>query len=400
MLSIKGMATLSLSNSVNNTLTALMKYVTNPEKTDRGERIFRYKCHEGMEDAEFAYALALFQDRTRKKAQSKIVAYNVIQSFVPGEITAEKANLLGRELADRLTDGQCAYLVCTHPYGSHIHNHIILSPVDLDCSCRMLCNRVRGNNFVDIPWIHGQICRENGLSLMKEPGSDPDRTQGAYQINWKSQLCMAIDRAMEKGPASWEELLETLRNDGWIMKRVRKTMMAKRPEWKRSIAMERLDLYHREQWLRDVLAGKKEHRPRKRAASPVGRTGRAAVGPVQGEEKIGSGAPVREGEDLSAQLRRRVLEADTAGIRLDRRRIEETAAYLAEKKVYTYGALCERAEEASKRFSVLADRIKQADTRMREIRQVQQLLDICAQSEEVYRGWKNSRFREKYRSAH
>ena len=55
----------------------------------------------------------------------EVIAYHIIQSFKPGEITPEKANELGYELAIRFTKGKHAFVVSTHTDKEHIHNHII-----------------------------------------------------------------------------------------------------------------------------------------------------------------------------------------------------------------------------------------------------------------------------------
>ena len=55
-----------------------------------------------------------------------MIAYQIRQSFKPGEITAEEANKVGYELAMRFTKGKYAFIVATHTDREHIHNHIIL----------------------------------------------------------------------------------------------------------------------------------------------------------------------------------------------------------------------------------------------------------------------------------
>lgn len=48
-----------------------------------------------------------------------MIAYHLRQSFRPGEISPEEANRLGRELAQRFTKGNHAYIVCTHIDKTH-----------------------------------------------------------------------------------------------------------------------------------------------------------------------------------------------------------------------------------------------------------------------------------------
>lgn len=62
-----------------------------------------------------------------------MIAYQIRQSFKPGEITAEEANRVGYELALAFTKGRHAFIVATHTDRVHIHNHIIFNSTSLDC---------------------------------------------------------------------------------------------------------------------------------------------------------------------------------------------------------------------------------------------------------------------------
>ena len=55
-------------------------------------------------------------------AGDDVLAYQVRQSFKPGEITPEEANRLGVEFAQRFTKGSHAFIVCTHIDKAHVHN--------------------------------------------------------------------------------------------------------------------------------------------------------------------------------------------------------------------------------------------------------------------------------------
>ena len=58
-----------------------------------------------------------------------VIAYQIRQSFKPGEITPEEANKVGYETAMRFTKGKHAFIVATHVDRAHIHNHIICAPI-------------------------------------------------------------------------------------------------------------------------------------------------------------------------------------------------------------------------------------------------------------------------------
>ena len=112
----------------------ILDYAANPEKTDGGRLISSYGCDSRVADAEFMLAKRQYVAATgRSRGRDDVLAYQVRQSFCPGEITPEEANRLGVEFAKRFTKGSHAFIVCTHIDKAHVHNHIIWSAVDLSC---------------------------------------------------------------------------------------------------------------------------------------------------------------------------------------------------------------------------------------------------------------------------
>lgn len=116
----------SKGQSVIKSLTERTDYVKNPEKTENCALIYAYGCTPQLVAAEFALSKRIYAQRTGRKAPG-VIAYHIRQSFKPGEITPEEANLVGRELAERFLKGKHAYIVCTHTDKRHIHNHIIFN---------------------------------------------------------------------------------------------------------------------------------------------------------------------------------------------------------------------------------------------------------------------------------
>ena len=108
-------------------------YAKNPEKTDDGTYISSYGCDPHTADAEFLFSKRQYKAITGREQKSDVIAYQVRQSFRPGEITPEDANKLGYEFASRFLKGKHAFLVCTHIDKHHIHNHIIWNSTAIDC---------------------------------------------------------------------------------------------------------------------------------------------------------------------------------------------------------------------------------------------------------------------------
>ena len=107
-------------------------YVQNPDKTEQGELVSCYECSPLTVDEEFMLFKRQYELSTGRSQKSDIIAYQIRQSFKPGEITAEEANNVGYELAMRFTKGKHAFIVATHTDRHHIHNHVIFNSTALD----------------------------------------------------------------------------------------------------------------------------------------------------------------------------------------------------------------------------------------------------------------------------
>ncbi|MDO5397133.1 MAG: relaxase/mobilization nuclease domain-containing protein [bacterium] len=89
-------------------------YAKNPDKTDNGQLVSSYECNPDTVDAEFALSKREYLKNTGRTQKGDIIAYQVRQSFKPGEITPEEANAVGYEFAKQFTKGNHAFIVCTH----------------------------------------------------------------------------------------------------------------------------------------------------------------------------------------------------------------------------------------------------------------------------------------------
>ena len=135
-------------------LTDRIDYSKNPDKTQGGELISAYECDPKTADAEFLYSKRQYQTVTGREQRHDVIAYQVRQSFKPGEITPEEANRVGYEFAERFLKGRHAFFVATHTDKKHIHNHIIMFSILL----------VHGRTYhVQLGGIHPQADRSTRL---------------------------------------------------------------------------------------------------------------------------------------------------------------------------------------------------------------------------------------------
>ena len=146
-----------------------------------------------------------------------MIAYQIRQSFKPGEITPEEANEIGYELAMRFTKGKHAFLVATHIDKAHIHNHIIYNSTTLDCL----------HKFRDLPAFRsgGAAAQRYDLSgawkSVIKPRPYKERTKRTGYPRrpcHRDDIRLAIDRALLKKPKDFEELIRLLVEAGFEYK--------------------------------------------------------------------------------------------------------------------------------------------------------------------------------------
>ena len=102
-------------------------YIQNPDKTAQGELVSSYQCSPLTVDEEFLLTKRLYEQTTGRSQKSDVIAYQVRQSFKPGEVTPEEANRIGYEFAERFLKGKHAFIVATHPHrpGAHPQPHYL-----------------------------------------------------------------------------------------------------------------------------------------------------------------------------------------------------------------------------------------------------------------------------------
>ena len=67
-------------------------YSQNAAKTNDGEFISSYECDPKTADEEFLLSKRQYQHITGRQQKNNIIAYQIRQSFKPGEVTPEEAN--------------------------------------------------------------------------------------------------------------------------------------------------------------------------------------------------------------------------------------------------------------------------------------------------------------------
>ncbi len=372
--------------TVGSAIEDIIDYMANPEKTDNGRLITSWQCDSRIADAEFLYTKQRYEQRTgRKRGTDNVIAYHLRQSFRPGEITPEEANRLGCELAKRFTKGNHAIIVCTHIDKAHIHNHIIWNSTALNETRKF---RNFWGSSRAIRRLSDTICLENGYSIVENP-SVKTQTYNKWlgdkkKPSHRERICYAIDDALAKNPGSFEELLRLLQEAGYQVKDGKVPSLFG-GEQERFLRMDTLGPGYTPEDLRAIIAGQKQHTPKKCRTVQV--------------------APKKASGNLIIDIQKKLQEGKGAGYanwakRFNIKQIAQSLLYLQEHGLTDYEELSARASEASSRFSQLSGEIKSAETRMAEIAVMQTQIRNYARTRKVYIDYRKAGYSKKFLSEH
>ena len=235
-------------------------YAQNPDKTQQGELVSSYECSPLTVDEEFMLSKRQYELMTGRRQKNDVIAYQIRQSFKPGEITAEEANKVGYELAMRFTKGKYAFIVATHTDREHIHNHIIYNSTALDSTRKFRDFLLSG---LAVQRLSDLICLEHQLSVIeiKPYRERQKRTFYPPRESNRDKLCAVIDNILlNEKPTAFEAFLQTLEQQGYEIKRGKHTSV-KGTRQKRFIRFRTLGAGYSEDEIKAVIAGEAEHRP-------------------------------------------------------------------------------------------------------------------------------------------
>ena len=234
-------------------------YIQNPDKTDQGELVSSYQCSPLTVDEEFLLTKRLYEQTTGRSQKSDVIAYQVRQSFKPGEVTPEEANRIGYEFAERFLKGKHAFLVATHTDRAHIHNHIIYNSTALDGTRKF-------KNFwlstFAVQRLSDLICLEHQLSTIEYKPYRERQKRIVYppKESNRDRLCGIIDTILAEKPGDYEMFLQKLEQQGYEVKRGKHTAVKGKGQ-KRFIRFRTLGTGYDEDEIKAVLEGKAKHQP-------------------------------------------------------------------------------------------------------------------------------------------
>ena len=354
-------------------------YVQNPDKTEHGELISSYECSPLTVDEEFMLSKRQYELVTGRRQKSDVIAYQIRQSFKPGEITAEEANKVGYELAMRFTKGKYAFIVATHTDRKHIHNHIIYNSTALDSTRKFRDFLLSG---LAVQRLSDLICLEHQLSVIgiKPYRERQKRTLYSPKESNRDCLCGAIDNILEEKPKDYEDFLQGLEQQGYEVKRGKYTAVKGKGQ-KRFIRFRTLGTGYGEDEIKAVLEGKAKHQPYQK--QPPKEQPFQLLVDIQGKMAAGKSVGYKKW-----------------ATKFNLKEMSKTLLFLQEQKISSAEELRERAATATERYHAMGDSIKAVEARLTEIAVLKTHIINYAKTHEVYTAYRKAGYSKAFLEAH
>ena len=354
-------------------------YAQNPDETEQGKLVSSYKCSPLTVDEEFMLTKRQYDLVNGRRQKSDVIAYQIRQSFRPGEITAEEANKVGYELAMRFTKGKYAFVVATHTDRQHIHNHVIFNSTALDGSRKF---RDFFFSALAVQRLSDLICLEHQLSVIEKKPYRERQKRIVYppKESNRDRLCGIIDTILAEKPGDYEAFLQKLEQQGYEVKRGKYTAVKGKGQ-KRFIRFRTLGTGYGEDEIKAVLEGKAKHQPYQKKP------------------------PKEQPFQLLVDIQGKMAEGKSVGYKkwatkFNLKEMSKTLLFLQEQKISSADELRERAAAATEHYHAMGDSIKAAETRLAEIAVLKTHIINYAKTRPAYDAYRKSGYSKKFLEAH
>ena len=354
-------------------------YIENPDKTEQGQFVSSYACSALTADEEFMLTKRQYDLVNGRRQKSDVIAYQIRQSFRPGEITAEEANKVGYELAMRFTKGKHAFVVATHTDRQHIHNHVIFNSTALDGSRKF---RDFFFSALAVQRLSDLICLEHQLSIIEKKPYRERQKRVLYppKESNRDRLCGIIDTILAEKPGDYETFLQKLEQQGYEVKRGKHTAVKGKGQ-KRFIRFRTLGTGYSEDEIKAVLEGKAKHQPYQKKQ------------------------PKEQPFQLLVDIQAKLAEGKSMGYarwakRYNLKEMSKTLIFLQEHKIGSIKEMQKRVDAATTRYHELGDSIKSAETRMAEIAVLRTHIVNYARTRPVYDAYRKAGYSKRFLEAH
>lgn len=238
-------------------LSHAVAYVQKSEKCDYGYLVSGIHC-----TPEFAYEEFEMNRRFWKDKNTR-AGYHIMQSFdYRDEVDPKTAHEIGVKLVNKLYPNyQC--VVATHIDKGHIHNHIVLSSMNLHG--RKLVDKLSHptESLYALREVSDELAQEYGYRVLgyspKIGSFEKSKTYQSIQKNWRKEIREKID-TYKLESHTLDELLERLSNDGYIIQNRGKYLSLKPFGMKRFVRLYKLGQGYSEQDLKEYFYKKFKER--------------------------------------------------------------------------------------------------------------------------------------------
>jgi len=364
-------------------LAERMDYSKNPDKTEGGDLVTSYGCSASIADAEFQFSKRQYDALTGRTQKNNVIAYQLRQSFRPGEITPEEANRISYELAMKFTKGNHAFIVATHVDKKHIHSHIIFNSTAIDCKRKF---RNFWGSAKAVRHISDRICLEHGYSIVENP--KPSR--GSYgtwlgdqkKPSQRDVLRAAIDTALKERPQNYDTFVAIMKDAGYEYND--KKLPGFRTEgMERFVRLRSLKDGYSEGEIRAVIDGKKAHVPRQNYQYVKAPAKVNLLIDIQAKLQAGKGA----GYERWAKV-------------FNLKQMAQTLNFLTDNDLLEYDKLSEKTSELTARFNELSAVVKGSEKRMAEIAVLQKHIVNYSKTRDIYVAYRKAGYSKKFLAEH
>ena len=355
-------------------------YAKNPEKTDKGELVTGYQCDPMTVDEEFMLSKRQYEQITGRRQRHEVIAYQIRQSFKPGEITPEEANRLGQELALRFTKGKYAFIVATHTDRAHVHNHIVFNSTSIDGTRKF-------KNFwlssIALQRVSDLVCLENGLSVIapKPYKERAKRTDYPRRVKNRDVLCEDIDTVLQKKPESFEAFLQELRALDYEIK-CGKHISVKGKNQARFIRLSSLEEGYTEADLRAHFLGQKEHKPRDKRNDHT------------------DARPFNLVIDIQSKLQNKGAGYQRWASVYNLKQMSKTLLFLRDHKIENMEQLDQLVRQQTAKRDALLSSIQQSEQRLAEIGTLKKHIINYSKTRATYEEYRKAGYSKKFLEAH
>ncbi len=364
-------------------------YSENAEKTEDGKYISSYACDPKTCDEEFLLSKRQYEHITGRTQKRDVIAYQIRQSFKPGEITPEEANAVGYELARRFTKGKHAFIVATHVDKAHIHNHIIYNSTTLDCTRKFRDFKLSG---LAVARLSDLICLEHSLSIIaRKPYKDRvKRTEYPEKKSFRDEICEVIDQALRQKPKDMQEMVRYLQEAGYEYKDGKHPAVRGRGQ-KRFVRFRSLGEGYSFDELSAVLSGNSAHTPKQRKQSRINASLQQLHQKPELSFLIDIQAKIQAGKGAGYAQWAKVFNL---------KQMAQAMLFMQEHGISSYEELHEKTSSLSRHQDALLESIKIDEDRLAEIAVMKKHIINYAKAKDVFAEYKASGYNQEFFEKH